>query len=68
MSGTRKEVAEAILELTYVEMMELGSQLAESIKTDREDGIKFDPSNRDQVCDRLRWWAEGFIDTLEDQK
>lgn len=65
MTGTRKEVAEAILALSYVEMMELGEAFAASLKTDKEDGIEIDLENRDVVADRFRWWAEGFLDGMQ---
>lgn len=67
MAITRKEVAEAILALSYLEMIDLGDALASSVKSDQEETeFKFDPLNRDQWCELLRWWAEGHLDALSD--
>jgi uncharacterized protein with von Willebrand factor type A (vWA) domain len=62
----QKDLAEAILALSYVDMTDLGDALASSSKSDVEDGIKFDAENRDHWCERLRWWATCHLDALED--
>jgi uncharacterized protein (UPF0276 family) len=68
MPGTRKEVAEAIMALSYIEMMELSEAFADSLKEDRDSDIMVDLTNRDVVADRFRWWAEGYLDALESER
>ncbi len=66
MAGTRKDVAEAIMALTYVEMMEMAGSIAVSIHEDQDDEeLKFDPTSEDQIASRLRWWAENYLDASE---
>jgi len=65
--GTQKDVAEAILALTYVEMMEFADSFAAHIKTDIDEETEVDLTNRDEVADRMRWWAEGYLDALRDK-
>lgn len=65
---TRKEVANAILAITYTEMMEMADEMASSSRLSAEDNQPFDPCDRDQVADRLRWWAENYIEDSKDKK
>ena len=67
MTGTRKEVADAIIALTYVEMMELCESFIRGVEASVADGVPVDLMERDELADRLRWWAEGHIDALEDE-
>ena len=61
------DVANAIIGLTYVEMTEMADMFISSIKNDEEEGMKFDVGDRADWCERLRWWAEGYIDAQEDR-
>ena len=53
--------------LTYLEMVEIGDALVGMTKADAEEQIKFDPENRDQWCEKLRWWAENRVDAEDSQ-
>lgn len=63
-----KDLAACILALSYVDMTELGDMLTTSVKSDKEENVEFDPEDRDQWCERLRWWAVGHLEALEDLK
>ncbi len=54
MDGTRKSVAEAIMALTYVEMMDLCDSFIEGVKSEDEDNKPVDLRDRDTLADRLR--------------
>lgn len=60
-----KDLAKSVLGLSYVDITELGDMLVSSVKADAEEGVNFDATDRNQWCERLRWWAEGYIDSLE---
>jgi hypothetical protein len=54
-------VADALVSLTYAEMMELGISLAD-IFTDRDN---FDTTSRDDWASLLRSWAESYDPEVE---
>ncbi len=60
------KVAKAILDLKYIEMVEMAGMLAGTVKSDAEEGNQFDTTSEPEWCERLRWWAEGYIDAQED--
>lgn len=62
------DVANAILGLSYVEMTEMADILISSVKADEEDGATFDTGNQAAWCERLRWFATGYLDAQEDAR
>lgn len=67
MKARLRDVADALLGLSYIDMIEMGDSLVAMIKADQEDQLKFDPEDRDNWADRLRWWAENRIDAEDSQ-
>lgn len=61
------KVARAILELRYIEMVEISEAMVSSVKSDKEEGIEFNPENVAEWNERLRWWAQNVIDAWEDK-
>lgn len=60
------KVAKAILDLKYVEMVEMAALLVASVKSHAEDGSPFDSESEPEWCELIRWWAVGYVDASED--
>ena len=66
MAGTRKELAKAIVGLSFIEMREFGEQVICTVKTRNEDGSRIDLLNRDDFCDQLALWAQNYLEEDEE--
>lgn len=59
----RRYAAQLLLDLSYVELMSIGEDLVAQTASDMEVGQQFDKSSPGAWAEKLRWWAENFIDS-----
>lgn len=64
--STREKVATAIANISYKEMMDMCEEISGKVKSSRKDGLEFEIENASQLADRLRWWAEDYLEGLNE--